>query len=100
MASAELEQIYQMVDNLNPREKQLVVKHINDSTKSSEETESSKEPPFTAEEIKEMLKPKEALTGKEMVERGFIGGWEDMGIEDSVEWLEQQKARRRNKHQW
>lgn len=55
---------------------------------------------WTAEELAELLKPKEPLTGKEMVEQGYIGGWEDMGIEDSVAWLAQQKAKRRNKYQW
>ena len=51
---------------------------------------------WTDEEIAEMLKPKKPLTGKEMVEGGFIGGWEDMGIEG----LTQQKAKRRKKYQW
>lgn len=55
---------------------------------------------WSDEEIAELLKPKKPLTGKEMVEQGLVGGWEDKGIEDSVEWLEQQKARKRNKHRW
>jgi cytochrome c2 len=55
---------------------------------------------WTDEELAEILTPKQPLTGQEMVEQGYIGGWEDLGIEDSVEWLEQQKAKRRTKHQW
>lgn len=55
---------------------------------------------WTDEELAELLKPQKPLTGKEIVEQGYIGGWEDMGIEDSVEWLAQQKAKRRKKYQW
>ncbi len=55
---------------------------------------------WTAEELADVFKPQKPLTGKEMVEQGFIGGWEDMGIQDSVEWLAQQKAKRRAKNQW
>ena len=47
---------------------------------------------FTDEEIKEFLtfKPK---TGKEIVEQGLVGGWEDMGITDSVAWVEEQRRK-------
>ncbi len=55
---------------------------------------------WTDEELAELLQPKEPLTGKEMVEQGLIGGWEDMGITDSVAWLEEQRAKRRKKFEW
>ena len=48
------------------------------------ETVQESEPPvgddqfWTAEEIAEVMRPKEPLTGQQMVERGLIGGWEDM----------------------
>lgn len=67
---------------------------------SDPDTDASDELTWTDEELTELLKPKKPLTGKEMVEQGYVGGWEDMGIEDSVEWLAQQKAKRRNKYQW
>lgn len=66
---------------------------VNDSVTSDNLT-------WTDEELAEILKSKKPLTGQEMVEQGYIGGWEDMGIEDSVEWLVQQKAKRRAKYQW
>ena len=52
---------------------------------------------WTAEEIAEMLQPKTPLTGKEIVALGLLGGWADMEIEDSVEWLQRQRAKRRKK---
>ena len=54
---------------------------------------------FTDEEIKEFLtfKPK---TGKEIVEEGLIGGWEDMGITDSVAWVEEQRRKQRERNRW
>lgn len=52
---------------------------------------------WTDEEIEEMMRPK-PLTGQQMVEQGYIGGWEHKGITDSQEWLEQQRAKRRQRH--
>lgn len=65
-----------------------------------EPTVSADDEPWTDEELAELLTPKEPLTGKEIVEKGLLGAWKDMGITDSVEWLEQQRAKRRKKYQW
>lgn len=95
MATPELNKIYQMIDSLSDREKWLLFEYVSDSIQPATESGDStdQEEGFTEEEIKEMLKPKKPLTGKEMVERGFVGGWEDMGIEDSVEWVAQQRKK-------
>lgn len=50
---------------------------------------------WTDEELAHLLKPEQPLTGKEMVEGGFIGGWEHKQIDDPVAFLEQQRANRR-----
>jgi len=106
MATSVLDKIYQMVDSLNDREKRLLFEYVTDSIQPTPQPEDStdEEAGFTEEEIREMLIPKPGLTGKEIVEKhlasGVIGSWADMGIEDSVEWLEQQRAKRRNKFQW
>ena len=39
---------------------------------------------WTEEELAELLKPQKPLTGKEMVEGGFIGGWEHKQIDDPL----------------
>lgn len=51
---------------------------------------------FTDEEIKELLTftPK---SGKEVVDAGLTGGWEDMGITDSVAWVEEQRRKRQER---
>lgn len=49
---------------------------------------------WTPEELEELLSPGEPLTGREIVARGLAGGWKDMGIEDSVAWLEEQRRER------
>jgi mRNA-degrading endonuclease RelE of RelBE toxin-antitoxin system len=75
-----------------------------DAITSNDETTLENDVTWTDEELDELLKPKKALTGKEIVEKhlatGVIGRWSDMGITDSVEWLEEQRAKRRNKYQW
>lgn len=55
---------------------------------------------WTDEELAELLKPKKPLTGKQIAEQGLLGSWSDMGITDSVEWLESQRAKRRKKFEW
>jgi len=54
---------------------------------------------FTDEEIKEFLtfKPK---SGKEIVESGLAGGWEDKGITDPVEWVEEQRRKQWERRRW
>ncbi len=55
--------------------------------------------PWTDEEIRDMMMstPK---TGAEIVAAGHTGGWEDYGITDSVEWLEEQRRKRREQLGW
>jgi hypothetical protein len=61
--------------------------------------ESLAEQDFTDEEIKELLTfiP---TSGKEVVEMGLTGGWADMGITDSDQWVEEQRRRRRERRRW
>lgn len=65
-----------------------------DAIASSDQTTVENDVAWTEEEIRELVKP-EPLTGKEMVEGGFVGGWEHKGIDDPVAFLEQQRANRR-----
>jgi hypothetical protein len=57
--------------------------------------------PWTEEEIAELMKPGEPKTGAEIVERiRREGGWEDMGITDSVAWLEEKRRQRQERNKW
>jgi hypothetical protein len=55
-------------------------------------TDDSDNEPFTQEEIEDFLTftPR---SGAEVVRDGLIGGWEDMGITDSVEWVTEQRRK-------
>ena len=55
---------------------------------------------WTDEELAHLLKFQEPMTGKEIAKSGLLGSWKDMGISDSVEWLEQQRAKRGKKFEW
>lgn len=57
------------------------------------------EPAWSPEEIREALTIK-PMTGAEIVAAGLVGGWEDKGITDSAEWLEEQRRRRRERRSW
>ena len=99
MTTSELDEIYQMIDNLSPKERQLLVEHITSADQTDAETPQD-DVTFTEEELVALLEPKEPLTGRQIAEKGLLGGWKDLGIEDSVEWLKQQRARRRDKYKW
>lgn len=59
---------------------------------------------WSEDEIQQLLKPKQSLTGKQIVKKhlktGVIGSWADMGIQDGAEWVNQQKTQGRKKYQW
>lgn len=57
------------------------------------------EPEWTDEELDELLKS-EPQTGAEIAEADEIGSWADMGIEDSVAFVEEMRRKRREKNQW
>ena len=70
--------------------------HVKVVPKAPDEDATSDERPWTDEEIKEMMRP-EPKTGKEIVESDAIGGWEHMGITDSVAFIEELRRKRREK---
>ncbi|MBZ0281049.1 MAG: hypothetical protein K8L97_09925 [Anaerolineae bacterium] len=57
------------------------------------------EPPLTDAEIEELMRPK-PKTGAEIVALGHTGGWEHKGITDSVEWIDEQRRKRREQREW
>jgi hypothetical protein len=54
---------------------------------------------FTEDEITEALSP-EPLSGAEIVEQGLTGGWEDMEISDSVEFVDALRHQTERKLSW
>ena len=56
--------------------------------------------PLTDEEIEGFLKSKPGKTGAEIAQSPEIGAWAHMGITDSVEWVNELKRKRRERHQW
>jgi hypothetical protein len=55
--------------------------------------------PWTDEELRELttVSPK---TAGEIIDAGLLGGWEDLGITDSVEWVEEQRRKRQEDIKW
>jgi hypothetical protein len=52
--------------------------------------------PLTDEEIAALMKPN-PKTGAEIANNPAIGAWANYGITDSVEWIEEQRRKRREK---
>jgi hypothetical protein len=54
---------------------------------------------LTDEELDALMKPN-PKTGAEIIALGHTGGWKDKGITDSVEWVLEQRRKRREKRGW
>lgn len=54
---------------------------------------------WSQEELERALRV-EPMTGSEIVGAGLVGGWEDQGIRDANEWVEEQRRRRRDRRAW
>jgi hypothetical protein len=89
--------VFEAPKNLPPGEVQITIQ-IGEDQFTAKGPTTDDDQDFTNEEIKEFLtfKPK---TGKEIVEHGLVGGWEDMGITDSVAWVEEQRRKQRERRQ-
>lgn len=57
------------------------------------DSQTSQPEQWAAEELEELLRV-EPLTGAEIVAAGLLGGWENKGITDSSEWVEEQRRKR------
>ncbi len=57
------------------------------------------EAPLTDEEIVALMRPN-PKTGAEIARNPAIGAWADYGITDSVEWIKEQRRKRREKRGW
>jgi hypothetical protein len=96
MTDHELDLLTRQVEKLTPHEQLLLIERIVALLKSHEgQHDVITDQVWDKEELAALLEPEEALTGREMVEQGYTGGWEDMGITDGAEWVNQQKAKRK-----
>jgi hypothetical protein len=100
MTKQELEQLTKQVEELDYEQQLLLIERLITLIENYERTIAEDENEWTEEELAELLKPKKPMTGKEMVAAGLYGGWEDIGIEDGAEWVNQQKAIRKAKSPW
>jgi len=97
---SELGHILDYVRKLDAATRKLLIQQIQSiDADFNGESEASDAESWTKEELANLINPT-PMTGKEIAEAGLLGGWEDMGIEDSVNWVNQQKAKRRRKYQW
>lgn len=98
MTKQEFDLLTRQVEQLDYQHQLLLIERLMSLIESHEQATKSKDDVmWTDEELSELLTPKQTLTGKEMVEQGYVGGWEDMGIQDGAAWVNQQKALRKAK---
>jgi hypothetical protein len=91
------EKILHQAMSLSDDEKREV---INSLAASLNEEASTPEPTWTDEEIAEFMRHEPRST-KTIVEDGLFGAWKDLpGTVDGVEWQDEQRRKRLEKHRW
>lgn len=99
MTDATFEEIVEQALRLSPAEQTLLLEQLAVALHQTltvnpvdDETDD-----WTDEEWAEMLKPK-PLPPSEVIARGLTGTW--MNVGDGAEWVNEQKRKRKNRHQW
>jgi hypothetical protein len=91
------EKILHQAMSLSDAEKREV---INSLSASLSEDSTIPEPTWTDEEIAEFMRHEPRST-KTIVEDGLFGAWKDLpGTVDGVEWQDEQRRKRLEKHRW
>jgi len=112
MATHELDKVIQMIDLLSPRDRQKLTQYLMEEQKQpsvsgsvsdaiSDGVSDAEDDSFTEAEIDELMTITPKSTREIIAEgrkSGAIGSWADRGIEDPVEWLAQQRAKRKKYH--
>ena len=100
MSDVILNDVITLALQLSPAEQaQLLARLAQEVRDTLMQTEPEKDSTWSDAEIAEMLTI-EPLTGAEIIAAGLTGGWADMGITDSAEWVNEQKRKRRERHRW
>lgn len=95
------EQIEPHVDKLNTEQKLRLVRRITDQLLDDLRPPVSAYDVWTDEELDNLVSAKnESLPLSEIAARGLFGGWEHLGITDSVEWLMEQRRARQERNKW
>lgn len=84
---------------LSDFEKARLMERLAAAVKESLQGEPSEDETWTDEELA-ALSQITPMTGAEIVAAGLVGGWQDLGIEDGAEWVNDQKRRRKVRNQW
>lgn len=112
MTITKLDFITTLVDALEPSDQLLLVERILAGIRHSltpptpePENHDEDEPQpsgeiWDEEELQALLNDNHPMTSREIVEAGLVGTWADMGIEDSVAWLEERRAKKRQRNAW
>ncbi len=100
---AAIERIEAQIRELSADDQQLLLQRVAaqllmDTESQAVETHG---PVLSDEEVDQLLQtPDKRLSGPEIVKAGLLGAWEGKGITDSVEWLAEQRRKRRERNSW
>ena len=105
MATQQFEQISKMAKSLDTSEQLLLVEQLiawirSKRDMTTEEDMQSEPEIWNEDELRQLLDDNQPMTTQEFLEAGLFGGWEDVGIEDSVKWVEEQRAKTRDRYSW
>lgn len=77
-----------------------IIAFMRSQATSQTETTLAEPETWDSEELQQLLSDNHPMTTQEIVEAGLFGGWEDMQIQDSLEWVQRQRAKTRGRNTW
>lgn len=98
MSDIEFEEVVEKALQLSPAEQARLMERLAASMRAvlDADTPQEDEAPWTPEELAELMKI-EPLPPAEVIARGLLGTWSDLGITDGAEWVNEQKRKRRER---
>lgn len=105
MADVTVEDVLESMFKLSTKDQARVAAAATESVRrrlEAQEEEAEEETVSLAGDLYEIAANlgKHPMTGREIIAAGLTGGWEDLGISDSVEWLKAQRAKFEDKGSW
>lgn len=91
--------ILQQVKALSPQERDELVTRLLAMQQEAPSRVEDEDADWSEDELAELLQIR-PMTGAEIVAAGLTGGWADLDIPDGATWVEEQRRKRRERHQW